>query len=291
MAINLWGKKQEIPDVIPAGGLLSTYGGEKAIKQYRVWVKTINGKIYYHAEPDFQRIMIAWRKFHQDLEYYIDIGLPVGVVWDNGNQTYREVDLDTLRRWIELESPDYWKLSKKRAAKAIKAKEEQEALKKKEEAIKAVEKQFEGADPGKLGKKGGKKGQEVFIADTTSQLQAEELRSHRTVVDILKERAKKTAEEEAKAERAEKAMLKKAGITEESNPLQPVMVIPLNSNSAAWLVEWANKSGLHSTVVSKGIILPIDKLEACINAARSSGYSFRKKVSPQAGDLTVSKVV
>lgn len=97
-----------IPAQLPKGGLLSTYGGPAAAVQYRVWVKTSDGKEFYHADPEFIGIMKAWRRFQQDLEYYTQIALPTGVVYDKALPGYREVDLDTMTGWLKRENQNIW---------------------------------------------------------------------------------------------------------------------------------------------------------------------------------------
>ena len=195
--------KPRIPDSLPKGGLLSHYGGHPAAVQYRVYVKTIDGKTFYHAEDEFQGILVAWRKFQQDLEYYVEISLPVGVVWDPGIRSYREVDLDTMLGWIKAESRDWYDVYKKKQAEEAEREKaailEQRRSIVEEMAQMPPHEEIVGKKPApvKKGKK-GKKG--PYVAETISPLQSEELAEYQRGVQELGRRAEKLKKEETERE-------------------------------------------------------------------------------------------
>jgi hypothetical protein len=110
-----------IPDNLPLVGKLSEFGGPRAAVQYRVHVKTMDGKEFYEADPEFMGAIIAWRKYQRDLEYYVYIGLPVAVTFDPGRNEYVETVPDTLLHWHKIDSRDWFEEYEKRRKAELEA--------------------------------------------------------------------------------------------------------------------------------------------------------------------------
>jgi len=187
---------------------LSHYGGPNAAVQYRVWAKTVDGKTFYHADEEFQGIIIAWRKFQQDLEYYTDIGLPVAVVWDAGLRGYREVELDTMLPWIKAEARDWYETYKQR--ERDEAEKEKAAIMERRRSILG---EMESLPPQeeverKHAKKTRKGKREEYTAETISSLQTEELREQQKVTKELEGRAEKLKKEEAQEQNPKRQSLR-----------------------------------------------------------------------------------
>ncbi len=105
-----------IPEVLPKVGREADHGGPANTVQYRVWAKTIDGKRVLWVDPEFQGALIAWRQFNSKLDYYVDVALPTGVVWDTGRKAYVEVDLDTMENYRRLNSPEWMEAERQRKA-------------------------------------------------------------------------------------------------------------------------------------------------------------------------------
>ena len=194
-----WNSKPSIPNDLPKGGLLSEFGGPESAVQYRVWVKNVQGKEIFFADPEFQGAYLAWRRVQQDLSFYPEINLPVAVVWDPGIKSYREVEIDTFKPWIKSENRDWYEAYK--AAEKIRIdKEKAEILAGRQQMIDALSKaaplgsgEIKKKSAGKKVKKGA---EEVFVPEITSSLQAEEARESQKIAAGIAARAKEEAAEE-----------------------------------------------------------------------------------------------
>ena len=194
-----WNSKSNIPNDLHKGGLLSEFGGPESAVQYRVWVKNVQGKEIFFADPEFQGAYLAWKRVQQDLAFYTEINLPVAVVWDPGIKGYREVELDTFKPWIKNENRDWYEAYK--AAEKIRIdKEKAEILAGRQQMIDALSQAkplFSGEIKKKSAGKKVKKGkEEVFEPEITSPLQAEEAKESEKVSAGLAARAKTEAAEE-----------------------------------------------------------------------------------------------
>ena len=85
-------KNKKIPASCLSGGLLSDFGGPKAVVEYRVW---------YHGDEDdywksktFKGIMKIWESKRKSNPY---VEPPLAVVWDKKKEDYREVVIDELK--------------------------------------------------------------------------------------------------------------------------------------------------------------------------------------------------
>ncbi len=285
--------KGNIPDILPYGGKLSDHGGARAAIEYRVWVRTIEGKNFFRAERHFDEIYTVWRKLGTDLEFYTDVSLPIAVVWDKGANSYLQVDPDAMIPYIMAESPEYQKQQRvKRAEEAVAA--EKKAVSKKTKA--AIAKEIDPfadkvTDEGKL-TSAARKLQKEAGEEQAAEIKAVEQAPERKAA---KKEEKKVAKEEAEVE----DIMNKKDLNFNPRTLGFgkniwIMIIPLKRTAREWLRQWANKNRKKVRLkVDVGetynIVVSLNELNNIQADALKAGYKFRMKADPASGDLTVQK--
>lgn len=177
---------ENIPRPTREGGRLSTYGGPSAAVEYRLHIKTADGREFIHIEPDLEAIIIAWRRFTRpkELEYYTNVSLPIAVIYDSGLKGYREVYLDMFENYLRNEKLDWYdkymldqeaKKAADKAAAMARLKEaiaQATALPEREEVSKKHAKKTKSGQ-----KKPGQEQQYKYTAETISPLQRTELQA------------------------------------------------------------------------------------------------------------------
>jgi hypothetical protein len=77
-----------------SGGKLSSFGGLKAVKAFRVWVHPKSGgDDRYYDYKTFRGVVNAYKRLKGDRKL-IHVEHPMAIVWDKGQSAYREVAID-----------------------------------------------------------------------------------------------------------------------------------------------------------------------------------------------------
>ena len=88
--------KQEIPALTKSGGMLSKFGVNKEVLEYRVWFHyQAGGDDDFIVDSNLRRIQQRRRNLLKMTEYAV-VEHPLAVVWDKKNQDYREVRIDGI---------------------------------------------------------------------------------------------------------------------------------------------------------------------------------------------------
>ena len=87
--------KKEIPALTKSGGLLSKFGGKKAVLEYRIWVHDKVAEDMYFKRNNLKELIKMRKQLLKD-EKIAEVEQPLAVVWDDKCQDYREVCIDGI---------------------------------------------------------------------------------------------------------------------------------------------------------------------------------------------------
>ena len=89
-------ENKEIPALTKSGGLLSEFGGQGAVLEYRIWVHYHDGRSDEYITNDNLGDLLKERKdLLKDKEVVI-VEQPLAIVWDDKVEDYREVCIDGI---------------------------------------------------------------------------------------------------------------------------------------------------------------------------------------------------
>jgi len=89
-------KIKEIPALTKSGGLLSEFGGKKAVLEYRVWIHYHDGgDDEYYVNDDLDALLETRKELLGDKKIVL-VEQPLAVVWDDKCEDYREVCIDGI---------------------------------------------------------------------------------------------------------------------------------------------------------------------------------------------------
>jgi len=87
---------KEIPALTKSGGLLSKFGGKKAVLEYRVWIHYHDGREdEYYIGGNLDDLLEERKELLEDKEI-VRVEQPLAVVWDDKCEDYREVCIDGI---------------------------------------------------------------------------------------------------------------------------------------------------------------------------------------------------
>ena len=90
-----------IPAFAMSGGLLSNFGGKKAVLEYRIWIHDQYGRLDFRFNGAYfwrhnLKELIKMRKALLKDKKIFKVEQPLAVVWDKNYENYREVLIDGI---------------------------------------------------------------------------------------------------------------------------------------------------------------------------------------------------